>query len=816
MSEQSLTLAITGMTCTNCSNTIERQLKKLPGLSQINVNFAAEQATVTFDSQQLKLPQIINKIQSLGYGVPTAHLELAVTGMTCANCVRAVERTLLTKTPGVIAATVNFATEQASIDYLPSYTDATKISAAIQQAGYGVISTSATENLTAIEQTVKSSEISRQTRQFWIGVFFTLPLFILSMGRDLSLWGDWAQQPFINWLMLLMTLPVQFYVGGDYYVGAWKSLKNATANMEVLVVMGTSVAFGYSLAVLLIPYLGHHVYFETAALIITLIKLGKLLEARAKGQTGAAIKTLIGLQPKTARVIREGQEKDIPLTAVKVGDLILIRPGEKIPVDGQVIEGQSTIDESMLTGESLPVTKRVGDTVIGATLNKQGLLKIQATKIGSQTALAQIIRLVQKAQGSKASIQRLADQVAAIFVPTIIVIALLTLLVWWLGTEAGFTAGMIRMVAVLVIACPCALGLATPTAIMVGMGKGAELGILFKDSEALEQLHKIQVIVLDKTGTLTTGQPTVTAIVTEPEQVTEEELLRLVATAERGSEHPLGEAIVKTAKARNLELTEPHQFEAIPGQGIVATVGGRRVAVGNQRLLDTQAQVTASEELTVAQQRLQQHGNTVVWVIMEGQPVGLIGIADTLKDGAKEAVTAMHRLGLQVLMLTGDHQSTALAMAQAVGIDRVLAEVLPAGKGATITQLQQEYPGLVAMVGDGINDAPALAQADVGIALGTGTDVAMETAGVILMRGDLRAVIQAIHLSHATMRTIQQNLVWAFGYNVVLIPLAMGVLYPFTALPMILRSLHPALAAAAMALSSISVVTNSLRLRQFK
>jgi len=583
----------------------------------------------------------------------------------------------------------------------------------------------------------------------------------------------------------------------------------------VLVAMGTSVAFFYSLAVLLNPAFGEHVYFETAAMIITLIKLGKLLEARAKSQTSTAIKKLMGLKPKTAKVIRDGLESDIAIESVVVGDVLIVRPGEKMPVDGKVIEGQSSVDESMLTGESLAVYKQKGDSVIGATINQQGLLKIEATKVGAETALAQIIRLVQEAQGSKAPIQHLADQVASVFVPAIIVIAILTLLVWWFGVGADFTTGMMRMVAVLVIACPCALGLATPTAIMVGTGKGAEQGILFKNSEALEQAHKLKVIVLDKTGTITSGQPRVTDIVVGQGGLNEDEILRLAASAERGSEHPLGEAIVQSAKKRDLSLHEPQQFEAISGQGILAMVENRQVALGNQRLLETRF-LEKTDFLQSEENRLQTDAKTVIWVIVDNQAVGLIAVADTLKKGAKEAVAEMQGLGLQVVMLTGDNSATAEAIAKEVGIVRVLAGVLPAGKSDEIKKLQKKHPGLVAMVGDGINDAPALAQADVGIAIGTGTDIAMETADITLMRGDLRSLSQAIILSKATMRTIKQNLFWAFGYNVLLVPVAMGVLYPFTALPMMIRALHPALAAGAMAFSSVSVVMNSLRLRKVR
>jgi Cu+-exporting ATPase len=595
--------------------------------------------------------------------------------------------------------------------------------------------------------------------------------------------------------------------------------------MDVLVVMGSSVAYFYSIGVTVAlslgsTALGEHVYYETAAVIITLIKLGKLLEVRAKGQTGAAIKKLMGLQAKTARVVRNGQEFDIPVEDVVVSDIVIVRPGEKIPVDGIVAEGRSAVDESMLTGESLPVDKEPGDEVIGATLNKQGLLKIEAAKVGAETALAQIVRLVQEAQGSKAPIQRVADRVAGVFVPIVIVLALVTFAIWFLAAGASFNAAMIRMVAVLVIACPCALGLATPTAIMVGTGKGAENGILFKNSEALERAHELRVVVLDKTGTVTIGEPSVTDIVASGNfgngsgRITEDDMLRLAASAERGSEHPLGEAIVRAARERELTLAEPQAFEAVIGQGIVAHVEGQEVALGNLKLMTERA--VFLNGLQPEAQRLQTEAKTAMWVAVDGKAAGLIAVADTIKPGSKEAVAEMHRLGLAVVMLTGDNQATATAIAHEAGIDRVVAEVLPGEKTAEIKRLQEEGVGLVAMVGDGINDAPALAQADVGIAIGTGTDVAMEAADVTLISGDLRAVSKAIKLSKATMRTIKQNLFWAFIYNVILIPVAMGVLYPFEAVPDILRSLHPALAAFAMAFSSVTVVTNSLRLRRAK
>ena len=827
MTEKQITLPITGMTCANCSASIERNLKKLDGVAETRVNYATEKATVVFDPAILGEDAIIGKIQDVGYGVATARIELPITGMTCANCAASVERTLNKKTPGVVTASVNFATEKATVEYIPGRVTRAGMVAGIERAGFGVVQAEAGE-LEDAEQAAREAEIRDQTHKFWVGVAFALPLFLLSMARDFGLLGEWAHGAWVNWFMLALASPVQFYTGWDYYVGGFKALRNKSANMDVLVAMGSSAAFFYSLPVTIALTLdstawGEHVYFETAAVIITLIKLGKLLEVRAKGQTSAAIKKLMGLRAKTARVVRpstglgtgDGVEVDIPIEQVAVGDVVIVRPGEKIPVDGIVIEGRSAVDESMLTGESLPVDKKPGDEVIGATLNKQGMLKFEAAKVGAETALAQIVRLVQEAQGSKAPIQRLADQVSSVFVPAVISIAALTFLAWWFVVGEGFTTAMIRMVAVLVIACPCALGLATPTAIVVGTGKGAAKGILFKNSAALERAHSLRVVVLDKTGTVTVGEPSVTDVVGSLDEGqgigSSDKLLRLAASAERGSEHPLGEAIVRAARERGLLLGEPEGFEALGGRGIVAQVDGHQVALGNLRLMTERA--VNLNGLENEAERLQAEAKTAMWVAVDGAAAGLIAVADTIKPSSQEAVADMHRLGLQVVMMTGDNQATAEAIAREVGIDRVLAEVLPGDKAAEVKRLQGEDSGLVAMVGDGINDAPALAQADVGIAIGTGADVAMETADVTLMRGDLRSVSQAIALSKATMRTIRQNLFWAFFYNVVLIPVAIGVLYPFESLPTMLRELHPILAAFAMAFSSVTVVTNSLRLR---
>ena len=812
--ERELILPITGMTCANCSATVERTLKKTEGVLGASVNFASERASVRFEPTKVREDALLERIAGAGFGVATQKVELAITGMTCANCVATVERTLQSRVPGVVAANVNFATEKATVEFVAGAVTPRELAQAIEKAGYGVVDAPA-EELEDAEAAARRAEILNQTRKFWTGVAFAGPLFLLSMARDFALLGAWAHAPRGNWLMFALAAPVQFYVGWDYYVGGWKSLRNGSANMDVLVAMGSSVAFVYSVAVAIALTmgsigLGEHVYFETAALIITLIKLGKVLEARAKGETSKAIKELMGLRPKTARVIRDGAEMDIPVDEVLVGDVVLVRPGERIPVDGVVVDGRSAVDESMLTGESMPVEKAPGDELVGATINREGALQLRATRVGAETALAQIIRLVQEAQGSKAPIQRLADRVAAVFVPVVIIIALVTMAVWWWWVGAGFTAALIRLVAVLVIACPCALGLATPTAVMVGTGRGAGLGILFRTSEALERAHELGVVVLDKTGTVTRGEPAVREVLAEG--IEESRMLTLVGGAERRSEHPLGEAVVRHAKEEGISLPEPTEFEAVPGRGVVATVEGSEVVVGTRRLMSERGVETAGMEAEAS--RMEAEARTPLWVTVDGTAVGLIAVADAVKDGSAEAIAELKQAGLRVVMLTGDNRSTAEAIAREVGIDEVRAEVLPHEKADVVRALQEESPRLVAMVGDGINDAPALVQADVGIAIGTGADVAMEAADVTLMRGDLRSVPQALALSRATMRTIKQNLFWAFFYNVVLIPVAAGALFPLAFLPMMLRSLHPILAALAMAFSSVSVVLNSLRLRR--
>ena len=756
------------------------------------------------------------------------HITLPVTGMHCENCATLITRNLK-KMEGILSADVSIATEQAAVTFNADSVSEDAIVDKIRALGFDVVDADA-------ESTARAEEFHRQKLQFTVGVVFTLPLFLLSMGRDFGVIGGWAHAAWVNGLMFALAAPVQFYVGWDYYVGGFKALRNRAANMDVLVAMGSSVAFLYSVAVALVgDALGTHVYFETAAVIITLIKLGKLLEARAKGQTSAALKKLLGLSPKTACLLKNGEEEHIPIAQVTIGDLLRVRPGESMPVDGIVRTGESAVDESIFTGESLPVDKTAGSEVTAATINQSGLLTIEATRVGSETALARLIQLVQATQQSKAPIQRIADAVASVFVPVVIGIAFVTFLAWWLWVGEGFTPAMLRLVAVLVIACPCALGLATPTAVMVGTGIGAQRGILFRNTESLERAGKLATVVLDKTGTLTRGELTLTDIILrEGARVASapNSLLRLAASAERGSEHPIGKAIVRAAAESGIDTVAPTQFTAVAGHGIIASVdttptssGGALckradVIIGTPALLH---QHGISAEDTVGEsslsrcsedaKRLQAEAKTVLWVAINGKIEGIIAVADTLKPDAKDAVAELRRLGCKVTMMTGDNRATAAAIAQAAGIDDVMAELLPEDKTSALQKKQTETDGLVAMVGDGINDAPALAQADVGMALGTGTDIAMETADLTLMHGELRAIPEAIRLSRATMRTIRQNLFWAFFYNVLLIPLAAGVFYPLTFLPMMLRELHPMLAAFAMALSSVSVVLNSLRLQ---
>jgi len=751
-------------------------------------------------------------VKGLGYGAKVEKVTLPIQGMTCASCVKKVEKAL-SSLKGVIQVNVNFATERASVEYIPEEVKIRDFKKIVQEAGYEVLEVKE-EDIVEKERLARERELSRLKGKFIIGAILLVPILIFMYGA--SLFEKWVglSKEANFFIQFLLATPVQFWAGWQFYVEFWKAAKHKTSDMNTLIAVGTSAAYLYSLISTFLPHLFMvkgvmlDVYFDTSAAIIVLILLGRFLEARAKGRTSEAIKKLIGLQPKTARVIRNESEIDIPIEGVMLGDIVMVRPGEKIPVDGIIREGYSSIDESMVTGESLPVEKKVGDTVIGATINKTGAFKFEAIKIGKDTVLAQIIRLVQEAQGSKPPIARMVDVIASYFVPIVILIAIVTFIVWYFfGPHPALTYAFLNFVAVLIIACPCALGLATPTSIMVGTGKGAENGILIRGAEALETAHQLNTIVLDKTGTLTKGEPSVTDII-ESERFSKKEILTLAASAEKGSEHPLGEAIVNKAKEEDLNFLPSKEFHAIPGHGIEATIDLKRILLGNLRLMEERKVVLNG--LLDRGEHLSNEGKTLMFLVIEGEAAGIIAVADTLKENSKEAVKAFHRMGLEVVMLTGDNQRTAKAIAHQIGIDRVLAEVLPEKKAEEIKRLQTEGKK-VGMVGDGINDAPALAQADVGIAIGTGTDVAMESSDITLIGGDLRGIVTAIALSKATIRNIKQNLFWAFAYNTILIPVAAGVLFPFFGI-----LLNPIFAAGAMAFSSVTVVSNALRLRRFK
>ncbi|MBN2060935.1 MAG: copper-translocating P-type ATPase [Deltaproteobacteria bacterium] len=733
--------------------------------------------------------------------------DLPVIGMTCANCAATVERTLKKKVPGIISASVNFGTESAAVEYDPTIIDINAMAEAVKKAGYEIIPPVDGITQPDAERKAREKDLKQQKRYFIVGLIFTVPLFILSMGRDFSLLADWAHSPWVNWLFLALALPVQFYTGIGFYAGGWKSIRAGSANMDVLVALSSSAAFFYSLGVLIFPDLGSHVYFETSAMIITLIKLGKLLEAGAKGSASEAIRKLMNLAPAVAHVEDEdGTVSDMPADMVKMGQRVVIKPGERIPVDGVIISGHSAVDESMLTGESVPADKNVGDSVFGATVNNQGLLRIEATGVGSQTALAQIIRLVKEAQGSKAPIQRIADRVSAVFVPVIIFIALITLLIWWIA-DSEFVSGMIRMMAVLVIACPCALGLATPTAIMAGTGRGAGMGILFKNSEALETAHRLSTIMFDKTGTITIGKPRLTDWI--PINGDGNHALEFVAGAETGSEHPIARAIVEGARNRGINPSGIDQLHSKSGFGIEAVIDGNIVRVGRPEWFKDSEPMP--DHVITHIKDLSSQGKSVMIADVNGVIKGVLAVADEEKPEAKDAIDTLRRMHIITIMLTGDNEQAAKAIADKVGIDRVEAGILPDQK-EDVVHRSHDSGEIVAMVGDGINDAPALARADVGVAIGTGTDVAVEASDITLIKGNLMDVAKAIKLSKVTMRIIKQNLFWAFFYNAALVPVAAGILHPVSWIPHFIGELHPAMAAGAMALSSVTVVMNSLRL----
>jgi Cu+-exporting ATPase len=803
-----ISLPIGGMTCASCVERNEKVLRLVPGVERADVNFATEKATVEYDPAIAGVRDLVDAVQKTGYQVITEKVTLAVQGLTCASCVERVQKALAAM-DGVISASVNFATEKATVEFVPGAVERSDLVRAIESSGYKVLEAEEEESSEDTEEKLRRREYRRLQMKVIAGAVFSIPVFLGSFPEWFGELGP-LNNHYVLWAL---TTPVQFWVGWQFYRGAYAAARHRSTNMNTLVAVGTSAAYFYTVAAILFPSffenqgLGDPMYFDTAAIIITLILLGRMLEARAKGQTSSAIKKLMGLRPKTARVVRDGQEVDIPVEEVLVGDLVVVRPGERIPVDGIVREGSSSIDESMITGESIPVDKKAGDEVIGATINKLGSFRFEANRVGKDTALAQIVRLVQDAQGSKPPIARLADVISGYFVPGVFLVAAITFLIWVLfGPEPAFTYALLNFVAVLIIACPCALGLATPTAVMVGTGKGAEAGVLIRGGDSLETAHKVDTIILDKTGTLTKGEPAVTDIITDGEDETA--LLRLVGSAERGSEHPLGEAIVAGALARGVTLAVAEEFKALTGQGIEARVEGREVLVGNPGLLtDRGLSLDGFEERGDI---LSGEGKTPMFVAVDGRPVAVIGVADTLKENSSATVALLRKMGLEVIMLTGDNWRTAEAIGREAGVDRVLAEVLPQDKAGEVKRLQDEGKK-VAMVGDGINDAPALAQADVGIAIGTGTDVAMEAADITLISGDLHGVVTSIALSRRTIQIIKQNLFFSFIYNTALIPVAAGVLYPFFGI-----LLNPILAAAAMGMSSVSVVTNSLRLRRFR
>ncbi len=806
---KSASFPVTGMTCATCAGTIADSLNELEGVLQADVNLATERASVTFDPEKVDVAKMRKAVEDAGYGVILNEMTLSIGGMSCASCVNTVEEAV-GELDGVLSASVNLVTEKLTVRYDPQRVRVAQIKKAVVDAGYEVIEAQTLD----LEKEMRERETLRQKRLLLLSLVLAIPTMVIMLTMDFTdLWHHFLME-WGNLIMFALATPVQFIAGYQFYIGAYKALRNRTANMDTLIAVGTSAAYFYSVAVIFAPGLVtlDHVYFDSSAMIIALILFGKYLEAKAKGSTSEAIKRLMGLQAKTARVIRDGQELEMAVDDLDVGDVMIVRPGEKIPTDGVVVDGRSSVDESIITGESLPVSKDEGSEVIGATINGGGLLRVRATKVGKDTALAQIVKLVEDAQVAKAPIQRLADRVSAIFVPVVITIALVAFFAWYfLGVpafasgEPAFTFSLTIFITVLVIACPCALGLATPTAIMVGTGKGAENGILIKGGDSLEVAGTVNTVVFDKTGTLTEGRPEVVDILSFDD--TCPDMLSMVASVEVGSEHPLGEAIVRKARADGLELFDITDFEGLAGKGVKASVKGRNIVVGNRGLLEEMGMPLGEREMDVVS--LEERGMTAVLIVIDGKLCGAIGIADVLKPTSAEAVAELKRMGIEVVMITGDNRRTAEAIAKKLGIEKVLAEVLPGDKAKEVARLQSQGR-VVAMVGDGINDAPALVQADVGMAIGSGTDVAVEAGDIVLIKDDPRDAVAAIQLSRQTMRKIRQNLFWAFGYNTAGIPVAAGVLYPFLGI-----LLSPIIAAGAMAFSSVSVVSNAALLKRY-
>ena len=793
----SVHLKIAGMSCAACAARIEKGLSRLEGVEKATVNFAAEKAGVTFDPERLKLRDIGKKVEELGFQVVADKVEFKISGMSCAACAARVEKALRSM-PGVYHAAVNFAAEKASVEYSAGTLTVGDLQEKVRKIGFEAHNIADASEVDR-EKKLRQDEIRSQRFRLILSAVLSLPLLGGMILHSLDIMGQIGHLLMNPYLQFVLATPVQFVAGWPFYRGAYAALKNGSANMDVLVAMGTSAAYFYSIANVIAG--DPHLYFETSAILITLIILGKLLEATAKGRTSEAIKALMGLQAKTARLVRDGEETDVPIEEVQSGDILVVRPGEKVPVDGIIIEGTSTLDESMLTGESIPVDKKPGDQVVGATINKFGAFKFKATKVGKDTALAQIVKIVEEAQGSKAPIQRFADVVSGYFVPAVVSLAVLTFAVWYFILDPGnFSRALVNFTAVMVIACPCALGLATPTSIMVGTGRGAEHGILIKGAEHLENAHRLTTIVLDKTGTITKGQPEVTDIIALADH-SEKELLTMAAQVEKQSEHPLAQAIVKYSLEQGITAGDPQEFAAIPGHGVRASIDGRHILVGTRKLM-RENNIAIEAELAGIEQ-LEQQGKTVMLLAIDQKVAGLIAVADQVKENSAQAVEELRQLGIEVWMITGDNERAAQAIAKSVGVTNVLSEVLPEHKAEKVEALRKEGK-VVAMVGDGINDAPALATADVGFAIGTGTDVAIEAADITLMRGDLLGVAAAIKLSKATMRNIKQNLFWALIYNSVGIPIAAA------------GYLSPVLAGGAMALSSVSVVINALRLKQFR